>query len=309
MKALPIYEDFEKEETETDIAKKLLHNIEKIKNLESDNKNLQKILVNNQNLIKKDYSTKIDTLISLIHKKDLEFRHLRQQLKQDYNTFVQKFNEKLTDEKKKNLILIKKFDSSLKNLKGYQLENKALKANNIKIKYLLKKEYEKKLHDVSKDYRLHQSKTKHLIKKHESDKLTLNEQIEYSKQKIKFLEDKYKNIIDRFEISEKNNHELKDINKKLFSKIKYLEDKTIANQNELETRFNILKQKFEEKIKDTTKNFIDKEIEYKTTIDSLNKDLKKYIIESHNTKKLFYDKEKELKRKIENIVNSMNNFK
>ena len=183
MKALPIYEDFEKEETETDIAKKLLHNIEKIKNLESDNKNLQKILVNNQNLIKKDYSTKIDTLISLIHKKDLEFRHLRQQLKQDYNTFVQKFNEKLTDEKKKNLILIKKFDSSLKNLKGYQLENKALKANNIKIKYLLKKEYEKKLHDVSKDYRLHQSKTKHLIKKHESDKLTLNEQIEYSKQK------------------------------------------------------------------------------------------------------------------------------
>ena len=148
MKALPIYEDFEKEETETDIAKKLLHNIEKIKNLESDNKNLQKILVNNQNLIKKDYSTKIDTLISLIHKKDLEFRHLRQQLKQDYNTFVQKFNEKLTDEKKKNLILIKKFDSSLKNLKGYQLENKALKANNIKIKYLLKKEYEKKLHDV-----------------------------------------------------------------------------------------------------------------------------------------------------------------
>jgi flagellar biosynthesis regulator FlbT len=71
----------------------------------------------------------------------------------------------------------------------------------------------------------------------------------------------------------------------------------------LEKRTQLIKQEFEKKLKQIVKQQLDKEIEYKSKIDSLGQDLKRYYEGLKKSKEKYYLREKELKEKLKEILN------
>ena len=144
MQSLPDFEKIEEysnNEPEDVILTKLVKNLDSIHNLEEENKKLKKVLIDNQNQVKYDYKKKIHTLIGLVKSREKDFERLRQTIMDNYNKFVINFNNKLRVEKNKNLVLVKKIDTILPKVIMLTKENKELKVNQIKTKFLFKKNY------------------------------------------------------------------------------------------------------------------------------------------------------------------------
>ena len=103
------------------------------------------------------------------------------------------------------------------------------------------------------------------------------------------------------EIIEKKNSELMQINKKLILKIDHINHTSIGNKRILDLKLNSMRKELENKLRDITKQHIDKEIESKATIESLKKDLSRYYSELKILKEKYYKRELELKEKIKQL--------
>lgn len=284
------------------ILQDLLLNYEQIKILEEDNLKLKNILVENQNKVKTGFINKINILTELLIKNDQEYKNTKYKLKDNYNNFVKHFNSKVIQEKEKNQILHTRNERLINLVKKLEYNNQELLVKNTKIQYLLKKTFEKKIYSLSKDLRFSKSSHKNILKEHQKYKIEYENELQLEKNKVGFLSKKHKELILMVEKTEEENKKIKDYNKKLISKIDYLHNNILSNNEKLESRFEIIKEKFEEKLKQNLKQNLDKEIEYKARVDSLNKDLGKYIHELKNIKEKYYTKEQVLKEKIKNIL-------
>mgnify|MGYP003971589847 FL=1 len=307
MQSLPGFEKLKNNsnnESEDIILTKLVNNLGSIHTLEEENNKLKKVLIDNQNQIRHDYKNKIKTLIDIVKTRENEFSQLRQTIMDNYNKFVTNFNKKLRIEKNKNLNLKSKINTVLPKLLRLEKENKELKVNQIKTKFLLKKNYEKQVFGLNKNLRIEQANHKHLAKFHEKTKLGLKNQLETQIQQNIELKKTTSELINRLQIAEKKNKNIINHNKLLIGKINYLENNTLANEKELEKRFKTIKDKFEDKLKVSLKEFLDKEIEYKTRIDSLQNDLKKYIFEIKDIRQNYYNKENKLKQKVSELFSN-----
>ena len=173
----------------------------------------------------------------------------------------------------------------------------------------LKKNFEKKLGVINDNLKLQHASHKSILKQHESDKIDLKKELEVQKQKNAFLVNKYHNLLNLSKNIEEQNQKIKNLNNKLVQKIDYLDKNTLGNEKKLEEKTRAMKKELETKLKQITKQFLDKEIEYKARIDSLNIDLMKYFkelkdlrIKYHNKEKEVYEIKVRIKEKLNQII-------
>ncbi len=277
------------------ILKSILDNLNNIKKLEQDNLRLKEILLKSRGTINESLKKKIQSLLLVIKKKEAEFEEYKKKLAQDYKKLALNFNRLLLKEKKKNIAL----KALVPEIKKLRLENENLRKKQAELKFLLKKEFEKKLSEISNEFRINKAKHKTILKEYEDHKLKLKARLEKQKSKNKELIEKYNSIASRLKNAELENRRLREIIKNLENKINELTKKD--NKEKLNKKISEVKAVFEARLLALSKEFLEKEIGYKARIKSLNSELKKYFSELEKTKAKYYKREEELKNKIKSL--------
>ena len=80
-----------------------------------------------------------------------------------------------------------------------------------------------------------------------------------------------------------------------------MQKKSIANENVLSARTEMIKAFFTNRLKEMAKLQINKEIDYRARIESLSRDLTKYYEELKSSKQKYFSREKIIKEKIKEI--------
>ncbi|MBT3721058.1 hypothetical protein HN789_07480 [archaeon] len=282
------------------LLSKIYKNIKSIKRIEQENLDLKKHLIEHKtNLNEK----KFQDLINILNHKEKKFQEFHKKIILDYNTFKQGINHLLILEKQKYKKLESKHTELLIFTKKIKDENKNIKEQHIRIKYGLKKDFEKRVNKLLDEHKLKQRSHKNILKEVETFKLDKNKQTEILKDKVMFLARKNNDLRVTNVDSIKDNQKLKALNNKLVFKINELNSRSLGNKHVLEKKVQVLRSELENKLREITKQHISKEIEYKSKIDSLQKDLSRYYSELKSVKLKYVKREKELKEKISNLLN------
>jgi hypothetical protein len=289
------------------VLKRLLINLNAFKKIEDENKKLKVVLLKNQELLKKNFKKKLEELNANLKAKEQLAAKVQNNILQQYKIFTDKLSRKLDREQTKNKFLVKKYNELFSTATRIDEENKKMKLVLKKHKEITDKQFQKKIKDLLNKFeenkKIDQYNHKSLLKQHEEVKLELSKQLKVEKTRTEVLDRKYKEMMLAFKNLHKNNLELQEMNKKILKKLFFLARKSVANENVLEKKNEIVKQNFENKLKDVIKQQLNKEIEYKAKIDALNSDLRKYYDELLKSKKRYYSREKELKEKLKEILN------
>jgi hypothetical protein len=263
------------------------------------------MILENQKMLKTDFKRKLQELaVSQQEKQDLTRKNQEKMMRQ-FKTFIDKQNKKIIREVEKNNLLKREYLSLYTNAKKIDHENKKLKFIFAKNNDFLKQQFKEKIlnldKNVKREQKLIQNKHKSLLREHEEFKLELNKRLIAEKSRRTGLEKKYSDLILSSKDLIEDNRKLHEVNKKLIHMFSMLKEKSLAKENLLEHRTKLIKKDFESKLSKLTKSQLDKEIEYKTKIDSLREDLSKYYTRLKKTKKEYYKREKELKEKFKEI--------
>jgi hypothetical protein len=198
----------------------------------------------------------------------------------------------------------------LSNIESFKkIEEDSIRLRNILLKnqVLLKKDFAQKLMNISAETkqkeRLAKIAHKSLLKETEEMKLELNKQLTIEKQKNTFLQEKLAKTVQAFKKLDDDYKKIQRLNQKSIERLIFLEKKSLANQEVLEAKTEMMTLAFEKKMGELAKQHLDKEIDYKSRIDSLNKDLAKYYAELKKSKQKYYMREKELKEKLKEFLN------
>jgi len=286
------------------ILKRLLINIEAFKQIESDNIQLRDMLLKNQNQLKQEYKKKLEALAYLIKEKESGKDNAKENAIKQYKTFAEKLVRKMLIESERSLLVQKKYAELYLLSKKLNEDNKRLKELFLRHKEILKSEVDNKIKtSVSNLKSLVEAKHKGLLKEHEEMKIELDKKVVIEKKRNEFLTKKYASLLMGFGKLEKDYAKIEALNHKLIQRLAFLEKKSMANESVVIARTEIMKGFFDKKLREMAKMQIDKEIDYKTKIDSLSKDLAKYYTELKKSKQRYYFREKELKEKLKEILN------
>ena len=185
-------------------------------------------------------------------------------------------------------------------------DNRKIKITLLKNNSVLRKKFENKFKEIKSSLvdkqKISEDHHKTLLKKHEELKLELNKKLILEKSRNTVLEKKYNELVKASEKILEDNKRLQTMNKKMLNALSYFEKRSVANQKVLEDQAKLIRQDFENKLKKFAKIQLSKEIEYKTKIDSLTKDLEKYYDELRKSKQKYYLREKQLKEKLKEIL-------
>ncbi|MCM2324903.1 MAG: hypothetical protein NDI94_00425, partial [Candidatus Woesearchaeota archaeon] len=274
----------------------ILNNYEEIKKLEQDNKKLKAMILKAQDSAV--LKNKINDLIHLLDEKDLQFTRLQEKIRIDYGKVISILTKKLDYEREKN----KRMPFFENQIEALKKENKALRMQELRTQFLLKKSFQKKLLEVNNNYKIHTEKHRLTIKEFEELKLENKKNIEIEKQRNLAIIARNKNLNEMVMKAEEDNKRLRELTIQQSRKIEDMHKFTLANKNVLNQKISEIKQEAENKVKKIAKEFLDREIEYKTRIESLNKDLGRYLHELKEVKEKYYQRELELKEKFRNIL-------
>lgn len=280
------------------VLEKILSNVKSIKQIEKENIELKKGFVENQQHIN---NKKIDDLIEILNHKELKFREFHKNILEDYKKFKENTDKLIVSEKEKNNLILKKYKELILYVQKIKQENNYLKSTSLKTKFLLKKDFEKRINKILDEHEIYKNTHKNIVKEHEEFKLDLKKQREIEREKSEFLAKKNHELLSMNEEIEKKNNDLVEINKRLLLKINQLNHTSIGNKKILDSKIESMRKELEDKLRDLTKQHLDKEIEYRAIIGSLKKDLSRYYSELNILKEKYFKREKELKEKIKLI--------
>jgi hypothetical protein len=280
------------------ITKRILDNLENIRKLQSENNKLKTVLVENQESIKRGQEQKLKSLIGILNYKDAKYKEYQQKVKEDFAKVVANLARKLQQEREKNMQL-QKIVPLIRSLKE---ENKQIREDFIRFKFMMKKEYVGKMKSLNDNYRLHSIKSKDLVKEYELHKLESKQAVEVAKQRNLQLIIKVQELTDSLNEQEKENKRLSSVISEQMSRLKYLDQNSLANDKKLDFKIREMRAELEAKLKNVTKTYLDKELEYRARIESLNQDMKRYHDELKFFKEKFYRREMELKQKLKELT-------
>ena len=172
------------------VLEKILSNVKSIKQIEQENIELKNAFVENQKEIN---SKKIDDLIQILNHKELRFREFHKNILKDYKIFKENTNKLIGSEKEKNDLLIKKYKELILYVQKIKQENNYLRTTSLKTKFLLKKDFQKRMNKIFDEYELYKNTHKNIVKEHEDFKLNIKKQREIEKNKAEFLAKKIVN--------------------------------------------------------------------------------------------------------------------
>jgi len=287
------------------ILKRLLINVEAFKKIEQENKLLQKELVENQELIKSRYYDDLQSIKEKEKKRQDLFKENYLSLVKRFKAFTDKLNNKIEKEHYFSEQLIKRHKQII-------LLNKRLFLENKKLKYILKKNDNELKNKVGSKFKEiaghiksreeeHNKRHTTLIESYEKDKLEIVNKYEIEKKRTTFLQNKLDLSEEEKERFLSENNELRRVLKESYEKIKTYEKNSITNKEKLEERTSAVKDAFNKKLEEITKEYLDKEIEYRAEIDSLKKDLAKYYEDLKDFKEKYRLREQRLKDSIEKM--------
>ncbi len=289
------------------ILKRLLINIEAFKRIEQENSLIKKELIQNQFVLKREYKRKLDELNYVIKEKNNIETKVKTELLIKYKKYLENLSREIIKQKQENNVFRKKYKELFDISRKTSDDNKKLRLILLHNKDLIKLEFQRKLKQIMKEHSdnktLSAAKHKMLLKEYENRKLDMTEKLESEKQKNEFLIQRYGKIKTLLEQREKEYKTLINLNKKIIQRLAFLEKNSLGNEQVLEARTQVIKQAFEDKLKEITKIQITKEVDYKAKISSLMEDLAKYYDELKESKRKYYTREKELKEKLKEILN------
>ena len=288
------------------VLKRLMINIQAFKKIEQENKKLKQMILENQKLIKQDFKKKLEEVAQTSKGKKDVVKKNQQILVKQFKVFIEKLNRKIIREIEKNNLLRKKYYEIYQIAKKLYHDNTKIKITLLKNNGVLRKKFEDKFKEIKTSLvdkqKVSDGRHKTLLKKHEEIKLELNKKLVLEKSRNVTIEKKYKELVNASEKILEDNKKLQTMNKKMLHALSYFEKRSVANQKVLEGQAKLIRKDFENKLKKITKLQLNKEIEYKTRIDSLTKDLEKYYDELRKSKQKYYLREKELKEKLKDIL-------
>jgi hypothetical protein len=293
-------------DTTEEILKRLLVNIDAFKRIEKDNQRLQTVLLKNEAIKRTDYSKKIIQEAVEAKKREVTTKSLAKEAIEKFRKANDILGKELVVERKRNSYLSKKYLELSTIAKRLHYDNKIMKA------FLTKNNFEKnrmnqKMFEVTKKleekHELVKISYKGLMKEHELTKLDMGKKLLLEEKKNEFLEKKYTGLVNAYDISKNDYNRARKINEALVQKLSIMQKKSLANENVLAARTEMIKIFFENKLKDMAKGQIDKEIDYKSRIESMSRDLVKYYNELKSSKQKYFIREKEIKEKIKDIFN------
>lgn len=288
-----------------EILKRLLINIEAFKKIEFDNLRLRDSLLKNQSDLKSGFKKKLDAMSFAMKEKDMLTDKVKQNILSEYKSYSEKLTKAVLDERAKYNFAKKKYAELYLIAKKLAEDNKKIKLVLLTKEDVLKRLNTEKEHFAKsareKDAALGFNFRK-LVKSHELTKMKLGQKLIIEQKKNIFLKNKYLSVTEALAKIDSDYRNLQKINEKLIKKLSYLEKESLANQDILKAKTESLKRLFTEKLKEIAKLQLNKEIDYKTRIESLNKDLAKYYDELKESKLKYYVREKKLKEKLKEIL-------
>ncbi len=191
---------------------------------------------------------------------------------------------------------------------------KKIEENNLKLRKLLLKnqdliksdmydKFNKLTKSVKEEKKKSQHKHKSLLREYEELKLELNKRLAKEKEKNIHLTTQYKKLLKGTKEIYENYEKMKLLNNRIMDKLTLLSKKSLANEDLLKQKTILIRKNFEDRLKKLGKLHLDKEIEYKTQVESLTEDLKRYYGELKESKKKYYEREKDIKEKFKEILN------
>jgi len=202
--------------------------------------------------------------------------------------------------------VLKKLLVNIEALKSIQNDNVHLRNILLQNQHLLREDFEKKIQKIANDLRskqeLAQLSHKSILKEYEENKLELKKKLILEVRRNELLVKRYKTVAIKYMKTDEEKRKLDRINRKILQRLIYLEKKSLANEDVLKARTEIIKEAFEKKTMEIAKQNLDKEIGYKARINSLLKDLSKYYNELNITKHNYYKREKELKERLKQLL-------
>ncbi len=281
------------------LLSQILNNVESIKNIEKENAELKKRLLENRDKINE---RKVEELIKVLNYKEKKYKEFHNNILEHYEKVKKNTNKTIKLEKHRYETLEKKYKELLIYANKIKQEKDYLKTTSIKTKFLMKKNFEKKIKKILGEYELHKKTHKDIIREHEDFKINMKNQHMLQIKKSEFLAKKNSELIEMNKELEKEKLRFMETNKKLLFKLNEINKSSIGNKKVLNNKIESMRKELEEKLKDLTKQHLDKEIEYRATIDSLKKDLSKYYSELRNLREKYNRREKELRGKIKQFT-------
>ncbi|MFH2020812.1 MAG: hypothetical protein ABIJ34_05325 [archaeon] len=297
LKEIEIIEDNSRKEKD-EYSKRILANLQKIRQLDEDNKQLRVMFLKNKEAVKRINEQKIESLVKILNHKEVQFKEYQSKIKHDFDRIIGILSAKLEQEQKR-AEYYKGFTSAMKTL---QRENTELKSELVKVKFLMKKDFEKKILGITDIMKLEQHKGRNILKEYETKKLGFQEEIETEKQKNTKLLMRIKEMQDNAIGIAEENSRLSKIAEDMTKKLQYISSHSLGNEKILHDKINLMRKELEDKVKDIAKLYLDKEIEYKARVDSLTLDMKRYYEELRLLKEKYYSREQKLKEKISQLT-------
>lgn len=280
---------------ENNLLNQVLRNLDSIKKLENDNKKLQELILKSQD--SKILKKKVDDLLYLLGEKDKNLRIIEEKIKNEHGRIIFELKKRYDDEKEANSRLQKK----ILLLSKYVNENKRLKVYISKLQFIMKKEYEKKLNDLNDGFLIYKEKHKSILKDAEEHKLGFRKNLEIERKRNEELAEINRSLYSRIKELESKNEKLTEMNKKIFYDYTAIKEVRSNKEKEIEERKKSVETSAKNKVNEIAKEFLEKEIEYRARIESLNNDLKSYIEQLNDIKSKYYRREKELKEKFKEL--------
>lgn len=280
---------------ENNLLNQVLRNLDSIKKLENDNKKLQELILKSQD--SKILKKKVDDLLYLLGEKDKNLRIIEEKIKNEHGRIIFELKKRYDDEKEANSRLQKK----ILLLSKYVNENKRLKVYISKLQFIMKKEYEKKLDDLNDGFLIYKEKHKSILKDAEEHKLGFRKNLEIERKRNEELAEINRSLYSRIKELESKNEKLTEMNKKIFYDYTAIKEVRSNKEKEIEERKKSVETSAKNKVNEIAKEFLEKEIEYRARIESLNNDLKSYIGQLNDIKSKYYRREKELKEKFKEL--------
>ncbi|NTV24016.1 MAG: hypothetical protein HGA85_06640 [Nanoarchaeota archaeon] len=289
-----------------DLLKRLFTNIEAFKRIELENDKLRRNILENQAILKQEYKRKLNEVTDTKRAQEQIEAGRKEDLLKNYKDLVAKLTVKLVDERKKSQLVVNKYQELIYLSKNIDEENKRLKQTLIENHDLLKADYEKRRKAVELAAKLGQielsSRHRGLLKETEEARLDLLRKLELEKNRNALLQSKGKELFTELSTKIQEIEKAQLQVKALQEKILFLEKKSIANEDILKARQRVVEQEFESKLKLVAKQHLESEVESKAKIDSLTKDLTRYMSELKDEKLKYFSREKELKEKISKLI-------
>ncbi len=280
---------------ENNLLNQVLRNLDSIKKLENDNKKLQELILKSQDsqILKK----KVDDLLYLLGEKDKNLKIIEEKIKNEHARIIFELKKRYDEEKEANSRLKKQ----ILLLSKYANENKRLKVYISKLQFIMKKEYEKKLDDLNGSFLVYKEKHKSILKEAEEHKLGFRKNLEVERKKNEELAGVNRSLYSRIREIEAQNEKLTEMNKKIFYDYTTIKEVKSNKEKEIEEKKKNVETSAKNKVNEIAKEFLEKEIEYRARIESLNSDLKIYIAQLNEIKSKYYRREKELKEKFKEL--------